>query len=146
MTGPATNPRGQAIPDRPRRGKELVLLVAATVIVGFSLLIVQLAQEQELSLSLLWITLAFLGLTGVAHLGFQVKFIARIDRPTPLVHGLRRWLEVFSASHTDGFTSEQKDAFYKEVEDYCRPMLYSEQNGWTADYVRLRFLAVKPEE
>ena len=78
--------------------------------------------------------------------GFQVKFIARIDRPTPLVHGLRRWLEVFSASHTDGFTSEQKEAFYKEVEDYCRPMLYSEQNGWTADYVRLRFLAVKPEE
>ena len=75
-----------------------------------------------------------------------MKFIARIDRPTPLVHGLRRWLEVFSASHTDGFTSEQKDAFYKEVEDYCRPMLYSEQNGWTADYVRLRFLAVKPEE
>ena len=53
---------------------------------------------------------------------------------------------MFSASHTDGFTSEQKDAFYKEVEDYCRPMLYSEQNGWTADYVRLRFLAVKPEE
>ena len=78
--------------------------------------------------------------------GFQVKFIARIDRPTPLVHGLRRWLEVFSASHTDGFTSEQKEAFYKEVEDYCRPMLFSEQNGWTADYVRLRFLAVKPEE
>lgn len=78
--------------------------------------------------------------------GFRVKFIARIDRPTPLVHGLRRWLEVFSASHTDGFTSEQKEAFYNEVEDYCRPMLYSEQNGWTADYVRLRFLAVKPEE
>lgn len=82
MTGPATNPRGQAIPDRPRRGKELVLLVAATVIVGFSLLIVQLAQEQELSLSLLWITLAFLGLTGVAHL--LIRWLAPYADPVLL--------------------------------------------------------------
>ena len=62
MTTPATDPRGQAIPDHPRRGKELVLLVAATVIVGFALLLVQLAQEQQPALELLWITLAFFGL------------------------------------------------------------------------------------
>lgn len=78
--------------------------------------------------------------------GFQVKFIARIDRPTPLPAGLRGWLEVFSASHTAGFTDGERDAFYKEVEDYCRPTLYDEKKGWTADYVRLRFLSVKPEE
>src|SRR5699024_1241011 len=45
--------------------------------VGFALLLVQLAQEQELSLSLLWITLAFLGLCGAAH-------------------GLIRWLAPYS--------------------------------------------------
>ncbi len=82
----------------------------------------------------------------LANQGFRVKFIARIDRPTPLTRGLRGWLEVFSASHTDGFSAEEKETFYKEVEDYCRPTLYSKQNGWVADYVRLRFLAVKPEE
>jgi len=76
--------------------------------------------------------------------GFKVSYIARIDRPTPLKHGLRGWLEVFSNSHTAGFTQEEKDAFYSDVEDYCRPLLYSEQNGWIADYVRLRFLALKP--
>jgi len=76
--------------------------------------------------------------------GFKVSYIARIDRPTPLKHGLRGWLEVFSDSHTAGFTQEEKDAFYTDVEDYCRPLLYSEQNGWIADYVRLRFLALKP--
>ena len=45
-TSPASDPRGQAVPDHPRRGKELVLLIAASVIVGFALLLVQLAQEQ----------------------------------------------------------------------------------------------------
>ncbi len=78
--------------------------------------------------------------------GFQVKFIARIDRPTPLPAGLRGWLEVFSASHTEGFSEAEREAFYKEVEDHCRPPLFDEKKGWTADYVRLRFLAVKPEE
>ncbi|GLB64293.1 cell division protein FtsW [Dietzia sp. NCCP-2495] len=82
MTGPATNPRGQALPDRPRRGKELVLLVAATVIVGFALLLVQLAQEQHLALELLWITLAFFGLTGIAHL--LIRWLAPFADPVLL--------------------------------------------------------------
>ena len=82
MTGPATNPRGQALPDRPRRGKELVLLVAATVIVGFALLLVQLAQEQHLALELLWITLAFFGLTAVAHL--LIRWLAPFADPVLL--------------------------------------------------------------
>lgn len=82
MTGPATNPRGQALPDRPRRGKELVLLVAATVIVGFALLLVQLAQEQQPALELLWITLAFFGLTGIAHL--LIRWLAPFADPVLL--------------------------------------------------------------
>lgn len=76
--------------------------------------------------------------------GFEVGYIARIDRPTPLPNGLRGWLEVFSESHTRGFTEQEKARFYAAVEDYCRPMLYNDKTGWTADYVRLRFLAVKP--
>lgn len=77
--------------------------------------------------------------------GFKVRYIARLDRPTPLPNGLKGWLEVFSESHTRGFSELEKERFYAEVADYCRPMLYSENTGWTADYVRLRFLAEKPE-
>lgn len=76
--------------------------------------------------------------------GFKVGYIARIDRPTPLQDGLRGWLEVFSESHTRGFSQAEKEKFYTEVEDYCRPILYNAKTGWKADYVRLRFLAVKP--
>jgi SAM-dependent methyltransferase len=78
--------------------------------------------------------------------GFRVSYIARIDRPTPLPNGLRGWLGVFSNSHTLGFTDEEREKFFAEVEDYCRPRLYDADKGWIADYVRLRFLAAKPEE
>ena len=77
--------------------------------------------------------------------GFKVSYIARIDRPTPLPNGLRNWLEVFANSHTQGFSQEERESFFTEVENYCRPMLYTEENGWFADYVRLRFLAYKPQ-
>lgn len=76
--------------------------------------------------------------------GFHISFITRIDRPTPLPSGLKGWLEVFSESHTRGFTQLEKEKFYADVEEYCRPTLYNETTGWTADYVRLRFSACKP--
>ena len=76
--------------------------------------------------------------------GFKVSYIARVDRPTPLKTGLRGWLEVFANAHTEGFTAEEKESFYTDVENYCKPMLYTEENGWVADHVRLRFMATKP--
>ncbi|MDR3331040.1 MAG: methyltransferase domain-containing protein [Synergistaceae bacterium] len=76
--------------------------------------------------------------------GFRVSFIARFDRPTPLPDGLRGWLGVFSNRHTEGFSDEEREGFYDDVEEYCRPRLYNERLGWVADYVRLRFLAEKP--
>lgn len=77
--------------------------------------------------------------------GFKVSFIARIDRPTLLPNGLRGWLEVFANSHTQGFTKEEREQFYMDVEDYCSPRLFDKEKGWIADYVRLRFLAHKPQ-
>lgn len=75
--------------------------------------------------------------------GFSVGYIARINRPTQLPEGLKGWLEVFSEYHTRGFSEPEKEKFYAEVEDYCRPTLYNEKTGWWADYVRLRFLCFK---
>ena len=76
--------------------------------------------------------------------GFRVQSIGRYNSPIELSHGLRLWLEVFAASHTEGMTDEEKNSFYEDVEEYCLPMLYNKKTqAWTADYVRLRFLAVK---
>ena len=80
--------------------------------------------------------------------GFKIDYIARIDRPTPLPdgsQGLRGWLATFARSHTEGFSPEEREAFYADVEDYCRPSLFKD-GGWIADYVRLRFLAIKPAD
>ena len=79
----ATSETGrQAVPARPRRGKELVLLVAAAVIVGFALLAVQLAQEQVIGLDLLWITCGFLGMCAFAHV--LVRWLAPFSDPVML--------------------------------------------------------------
>lgn len=77
--------------------------------------------------------------------GFKVGYIARIDRPTPLPTGLRGWLDVFANAHTRGFSPEEREQFYLDVEDYCSPRLLDKEKGWIADYVRLRFLAEKPK-
>ena len=59
--------------------------------------------------------------------------------------GLRGWLATFANRHTEGFSPEEREAFYADVEDYCRQSLFKD-GGWIADYVRLRFLALKPAD
>ena len=78
--------------------------------------------------------------------GFTVESIALIPRPTPLKSGLIKWLEVFAGSITAQLNSKQKSLFFAEVEARLKADLYCEQGGWVADYVRLRFKAIKHEE
>lgn len=79
--------------------------------------------------------------TLLESVGFRVIFAAHFDRPTPLdgPDGLMNWLKMFANSLLpDG----DQSALLKVVEDRLRPVLY--QDGvWTADYVRLRFVALK---
>lgn len=75
--------------------------------------------------------------------GFKVHSIELIPRPTPLGSGLEKWLEIFANSMTGHLTAEQNKAFLAAVTDKLAPVLYTRENGWVADYVRLRFEAVK---
>jgi len=75
--------------------------------------------------------------------GFQVSYIELIPRPTPLKTGVREWLKIFARQITQGLNKEQKETFYQEAETFLKPVLYTEENGWIADYVRLRFVAFK---
>lgn len=76
--------------------------------------------------------------------GFHVIKIEHYERPTPLVgeDGIRSWLEMFSNNMFKHFTLNEKEMVYSECERILRPQLYKE-NGWVADYWRLRFIAQK---
>jgi trans-aconitate methyltransferase len=76
--------------------------------------------------------------------GFELKYIALIPRPTPLPTGMRGWLETFAIPFTKALPDRDQGPFLDEVTERLRPALCDEQERWTADYMRLRFLAVKP--
>src|SRR3954452_6298590 len=63
-----TNPPRE---DPTRRNTELVLLGFATFIVTVALVLVEANQEQELTWSIIWLGLAYLGIFGAAHLAVR---------------------------------------------------------------------------
>lgn len=75
------------------------------------------------------------------HAGFRVEYIELIPRPTPLPTGMRGWLETFAMPFTKIVPVEKRAAFLDEVTDRLRLVLCDSKGQWTADYVRLRFLA-----
>jgi len=77
--------------------------------------------------------------------GFTVTSIALIPRPTPLPGDITGWLETFAESFTAALPAGERPAFLEEVREALRPALCDAEGRWTADYVRLRFAARKPE-
>jgi len=75
--------------------------------------------------------------------GFTVDSIELIDRPTPLATGVREWLKIFAAGITKNLDAKQLDVFLDESIEIMKPHLFSPEEGWVADYVRLRFSARK---
>jgi len=75
--------------------------------------------------------------------GFRVDYIALIQRPTPLPGDVAAWLETFAESFTNRLPESDRPAFLEEVRECLRPKLCNAEGLWTADYVRLRFTAVK---
>ena len=75
--------------------------------------------------------------------GFNIEYIELIPRPTPLSNGVNQWLKIFANGITSNLSNEQQEIFIKEAETRLYPLIFSESKGWVADYVRLRFKAVK---
>ncbi len=74
--------------------------------------------------------------------GFTVERAALIPRPTHLPSGLTGWIETFRAPffHAAG---SRADRVLHELEALLSPSLRDYKGEWTADYVRLRFVAHK---
>jgi SAM-dependent methyltransferase len=76
--------------------------------------------------------------------GFTVTRMQLLPRPTNLPGSLGDWLDTFAESFLALVPGEARSAVKAEVEAAVRDRLFDATRGWTADYVRLRFAAVKP--
>ena len=76
--------------------------------------------------------------------GFEVGSIALIERPTPLPGDITGWLATFAESFVLAVPEPERAEFIEDVREALRPRLVNDDGVWVADYVRLRFLAVKP--
>jgi len=77
--------------------------------------------------------------------GFEVTLAQLFDRPTPLEgeQGMQNWLRQFSWYNFEVLAPGQREQALAEVVEVLRPSLYRD-GVWTADYRRLRIVAIKP--
>jgi trans-aconitate methyltransferase len=74
--------------------------------------------------------------------GFQVERIGLIPRPTPLPEsGMEGWLRTFRRGILDALPAALRDTVVAETAALLATVLRDEDGHWTADYVRLRFIA-----
>ena len=76
--------------------------------------------------------------------GFTVTEIGIFPRPTVLASGIAAWLDNFAEDFLAALRPPDRDAARGEIADLLRPVLVDETGTWIADYVRLRFRAVRP--
>ena len=75
--------------------------------------------------------------------GFRVAFIELIPRPTKLPGDIRDWLAVFAQPFTRAVPVSEGEILVEEVRTALEPVLRHADGNWYADYVRLRFKAVR---
>ena len=73
--------------------------------------------------------------------GLAGEYLELIPRPTPLPTGMRGWLETFAIPFLKRLPEAERETALDEMVARLRPVLCDEKQRWTADYVRLRFLA-----
>jgi SAM-dependent methyltransferase len=77
--------------------------------------------------------------------GFAVEEIAIVPRPTILPTGIEPWLDTFAEDFLGAVPDPDRLRVRTEVADLLRPVLTDETETWIADYVRLRFRAIRSE-
>jgi SAM-dependent methyltransferase len=77
--------------------------------------------------------------------GFTVVSADIIPRPTPVPSGMSAWLNTFRGGFIDsvGVPEKERAQVIEDTRALLRPILADEAGNWTADYVRMRFKAVK---
>ncbi|MFD0900721.1 class I SAM-dependent methyltransferase [Actinomadura sediminis] len=77
--------------------------------------------------------------------GFTLRLLEHADRPTRMVEGpdgAADWIRAYAGRALDAVPPELVEPLLTRVNDLAAPALRRE-SGWVADYVRLRFAAVR---
>ncbi len=75
--------------------------------------------------------------------GFTVRSIELIPRPTPLPTGMESWLNTFRNGVLNHLSASDRAIALANTIALLEPVLRDADGNWTADYVRLRFHATK---
>ena len=75
--------------------------------------------------------------------GFELKTIDLFPRPTLLPGDVSGWLETFAQHYTSVLPVRDRQGFIAEVVEALRTVLCDAEGNWHADYVRLRFYAIR---
>lgn len=78
--------------------------------------------------------------------GFEVRSAELIPRPTPLPGDMSGWIGTFAQHYISAVPVGDRSAFVSEVVEALRGVLCDADGSWSADYVRLRFSAIRPED
>jgi SAM-dependent methyltransferase len=83
-----------------------------------------------------------------ADAGFEAIEANLLPRPTPLPTGVTGWIKTFRAGFLElaGVAPEDRDEIAEAVERRVADELRQEDGSFSADYVRLRFKMIKPEQ
>ncbi len=81
--------------------------------------------------------------TLMGNNGLTVLSMESIDRPVVLPGTVGEWLGVYANNYLSCLHPKEREQFLNEVMALCRPALFKD-GKWSVDYVRLRFVAVKP--
>ncbi len=92
-----------------------------------------------------WVFITKEDATGMLEAGgLKVEKMDVIERPTVLPGTIAQWLSVFAYNYLSSLHPKERNEFLNEVMELCKPKLLQPDGKWVADYVRLRFYAVKP--
>ena len=78
--------------------------------------------------------------------GFEVEFLQRFARPTPLDGDIVPWLKLFAQSFAAAVEPSEHDGLYREIAARLEDPLRDADGKWHVDYVRLRFKARRPAQ
>lgn len=78
--------------------------------------------------------------------GFKIRTLEIIPRPTLLPGDVGGWLRTFAHPYLAAMAECERDKFIEMLVEQLRPRLCDAGGNWYADYVRLRFSALKSSQ